>query len=106
VDAAVRSSLHTAAFYRVVPFKGTYLAELAEADGKEIERTFERFEFHKTKLNVSRMSDEVLDRCKKSAYRRFYLDPRRLVRTLRLLPNKTEIIPELVRIFIRKAFVW
>jgi len=106
VDAAVRSSLHTAAFYRVVPFKGTYLAELAEADGKEIERTFERFEFHKTKLNVSRMSDEVLDRCKKSAYRRFYLDPRRMVRTLRLLPNKTEIIPELVRIFIRKAFVW
>lgn len=106
VDAAVRSSLHTAAFYRVVPFKGTYLAELAEADGKEIERNFERFEFHKTKLNVSRMPDEVLDRCKKSAYRRFYLDPRRLARTVRLLPNKREIIPELVRIFIRKAFVW
>ncbi len=106
VETALASSLHTAAFYRVVPFRGTYLAELAEKDGKEIPEDFSSFEFHKTKLNVSRMQDDTLDRLKKEAYRRFFLSPGRFWRTWNLLPNKTTLLPELARTFLRKAFFW
>jgi len=106
VETALGSALHTAAFYRVVPFRGTYLAELAEKDGKDIPEDSSKFEFHKTKLNVSRMSDETLDRLKKQAYRRFFLSPRRFWRTWKLLPNKSTLLPELARTFLRKAFLW
>ena len=106
VDTAVASSLHTAAFYRVVPFKGTYLHELAGREGVHVPEDYDTFEFHKTKLNVSRMDDATLDRMKKTAYRRFYLSPRRFWRTWHLLPNKGVLLPELVRTFLRKAVLW
>jgi len=43
VDTALASSLHTAAFYRVVPFKGTDLAKLAIEDGKQVPEDFSKF---------------------------------------------------------------
>jgi radical SAM superfamily enzyme YgiQ (UPF0313 family) len=106
VQWALASRLATAAFFRVIPFGNTDLARLAVEAGATLPTDFTRFEFHKSKINVSRMSDAVLDRLKKRAYLRFFLNPVRLWRTVRRLPQPWRNLPHLAAIWWRKTFVW
>jgi radical SAM superfamily enzyme YgiQ (UPF0313 family) len=107
VDFAVRSDLHTAAFYRVIPFRGTELHRLAVESGARIADDPGDYEFHKADgVNVSAMPDAVLTRLRRSAYRRFYLSPRRLWAIFRALPNRRRLLPQLARIWLRKALLW
>ena len=52
------------------------------------------------------MTDAVLDRIKKRAYLRFYLNPRRIGRILFRLPRWTSNLPRLVAMWVRKSFFW
>jgi len=107
IEWALRSGLHTAAFYRVIPFKGSELYVLAKAAGTPIPEDPKSYEFHKsTAVNVSAMPNRVLNRLKRKAYRRFYLSPRRLWDILRVLPNRRKTLPALLLIWIRKALLW
>jgi anaerobic magnesium-protoporphyrin IX monomethyl ester cyclase len=107
VDFAVRSRLHTAAFYRVIPFWGTDLYRMAVEAGKPIEKDMDSYEFHKSdSINVSEMPDDVLTRLRRSAYRRFYLNPARLAAIVWTLPNRLRLLPMLAAIWFRKAFLW
>ncbi|NLH47918.1 MAG: B12-binding domain-containing radical SAM protein [Myxococcales bacterium] len=107
VDWAVASALHTAAFYRVIPFRGTELYRLAKEAGARLIDDPKTYEFHKANVvNVSRIPDGALNRLKRAAYRRFYLSPRRLWAIWRALPNRFRLLPGLFAIWIRKAFLW
>ncbi|MHA1568934.1 MAG: B12-binding domain-containing radical SAM protein [Alphaproteobacteria bacterium] len=106
VDYALNSDFTTIAVFRTVPFKNSGLVELARADGIVIEDKLEKYEFHKTDVNLSRTPTEVLSRLKRKAYRGFYLNPRRLFRLLVLLPNKRTLLPALIMQFIKKALIW
>ncbi len=106
VDLACRSKLATAAFFRVIPFGNTPLADLARQHGAVLPTDFGAYEFHKSKINVSAMSDEVLDGLKKAAYQRFYLHPRRVWRILTRLPRWTSNLPRLFAMWVRKSFLW
>ena len=107
VDWAARSALHTAAFYRVIPFRGTLLAELAAQAGREPPAELPAYEFHRAAaVNVSAMPDAALTRLRRKAYRRFYLSPRRLWGILRALPNRRTLLPLLFATWVRKAFLW
>jgi anaerobic magnesium-protoporphyrin IX monomethyl ester cyclase len=104
---ALDSRLHTAAFYRVIPYWGTELSRMAAAQGARLPENLERYEFHKSSdINVSAMPDEVLTRVRRSAYRRFYLSARRLASIFRVLPNRRTLLPRLFALWVRKAFVW
>jgi len=106
VDLACRSKLATAAFFRVIPFGNTPLVDLARQHGATLPTDFDCFEFHKSKINVSPMPDAMLDRIKKSAYVRFYLNPRRLWRVITRLPQPHRNLPRLFAIWVRKSFFW
>jgi len=106
VRLAARSKLATAAFFRVIPFVNSRLVDLAREHGAVRPDDFTRFEFHKSKINVSPMPDATVDRLKKRAYFRFYLNPIRFWRMLRRLPQPLENLPHLFAIWWRKTFLW
>lgn len=106
IRLAARSKLATAAFFRVIPFGNSRLVDLAREHGVVLPDDFSRFEFHKSKINVSPMPDAVVDRLKKRAYFRFYLNPVRFWRVLRRLPQPLENLPHLFAIWWRKTFIW
>lgn len=107
VDFAVRSKLHTAAFYRVIPFKGTDLHDIVQSVGKDPGDDLETMEFHQANVvNVSEIPDDVINRLKRTAYRRFYLSPARIWSLLRILPNRRHLLPQLFGMWVRKALVW
>ncbi len=107
VDFALTSRLHTAAFYRVIPFKGTDLHEIAASVGQDPGDDLETMEFHQSNtVNVSLVPDGVLNRLKRQAYRRFYLSPRRIWSIVAALPNRRRLLPQLFGMWVRKALIW
>ena len=106
VDYVLNSPFTTIAVFRAVPFKNSDLAKLAEDDGIDIEKNLGKYEFHKTDVNLSRTPTDVLSKLKRQAYRRFYLNPKRLWRIFQLLPNRRRLLPALILQFIKKGILW
>jgi len=107
VNWALKSSLHTAAFYRVIPFEGTILPELVRNSGIQLRADPSDYEYHKSdKINASLMPNAVLSSLRRRAYRRFYFSPKRLWRIWQVLPNRRRMVPRLALQWVRRAFLW
>ena len=104
IDWAAKSSFHTAAFFRVIPFKGTELFEEVEHAGFELPSDWSAYEPYQSDINLSEVPEEKILHLRKTAYRRFYLNPKRLLRIFRLIPNKSNMIPYLTLLFARRAY--
>jgi radical SAM superfamily enzyme YgiQ (UPF0313 family) len=104
IDWAAASSFHTAAFFRVIPFKGTELFRQVEHAGYELPSDWSAYEPYETDINLSAVPESSIFRLRKSAYRRFYLSPRRLWRIFQLIPNKANMLPFLALLFARRAY--
>ncbi len=90
IEYALRSPLHTAAFFLVTPFEGSplseeYLAPAAELHGAD-------FSFYDNPHQLSEVPPRELKNLQRQAYLRFYLDPRRMARLLRLMPRKQMMV--------------
>jgi radical SAM superfamily enzyme YgiQ (UPF0313 family) len=82
-DFAVHSDLHVASFFYLNPFPGT---EVARSSGRDLtDTTF--LDYFSISVNLSAVPDATLHRMCKQAYRRFYLDPRRIARILQVVPK-------------------
>jgi anaerobic magnesium-protoporphyrin IX monomethyl ester cyclase len=96
VEFAVRSRLHQALFMTVTPFAGTPLhdeyQDLIRARGVPMDP--DGFDYFSTRYNLSDMRDEELFRLQRSAYRRFYLDPRRVFQIARRHPRRAFLFRE------------
>jgi len=105
IETALSSKLHTAAFHRAIPFHGTGLHRLAIEAGASMMADEEDFDFNKdcAALNASEISNELLVRLRREAYRKFYLSPKRMWSLFRLLPNKWQLLPKLFRLWVKKA---
>ncbi len=93
VDFAVRSRLHAAFFFVVVPFKGT---ELYDTYAKELGQRGYRHEDHdyfRGPMNLSAVSDETLFQIQKWAYVRMAASPSRIARVFRDFPNRRFVWP-------------
>jgi len=104
IDWAARSSFHTAAFFRVIPFKGTELFEQVHAAGYDLPTDWSAYEPYQSDINLSRVPEPRILELRKLAYRRFYLSPRRLWRIFALIPNKANMLPFLTLLFARRAY--
>ncbi|MCL5276764.1 MAG: B12-binding domain-containing radical SAM protein [Deltaproteobacteria bacterium] len=87
IDFACNSKLHVAAFFIVVPFEGTELTEQMKKEGKL--RTlieYKDYDFYAMPFNGSAVPDRRFFKLYKHAYRRFYMNPKRLLRILKTRP--------------------
>ena len=104
IEWAADSAFHTAAFFRVIPFKGTELFTQVEHAGFELPSDWSAYEPYQSEINLSEVPEERIFKLRKQAYRRFYLNPARMWRLFRSLPNKTNMVPFLALMFARRAY--
>lgn len=93
LDFAVKSNLHRALFFNPKPFAGTKLAELAE-DYLRRKNEFsdpQKSNYCKDTINISGMSDDELQWIFENAYKRFYLNPGRMLRMMVLIARQPEV---------------
>jgi radical SAM superfamily enzyme YgiQ (UPF0313 family) len=104
IDWAAASSFHTAAFFRVIPFKGTELFSQVQHAGYELPTDWSAYEPYQTDINLSEVPERRIFKLRKKAYRRFYWNPARLARIFRLIPRKSHMLPYLALLFARRAY--
>jgi radical SAM superfamily enzyme YgiQ (UPF0313 family) len=104
IDWAASSAFHTAAFFRVIPFKGTELFQQVEHAGYALPTDWSAYEPYQTDINLSAVPEAQIFRLRKDAYRRFYLSPKRMWRIFKLIPNKSNMLPFLTLLFARRAY--
>ena len=103
IDFAVRSKFHTAAFYRVMPFRGSALYDRVREQRPDANLDPTNFEYHSSDINLSEVDEARVTALRKGAYRKFYLNPVRLFRLFHRLPNKAVLLPHLLRLFVIRA---
>lgn len=101
---ASESHFHTAAFFRVIPFKGTELFQQVEHAGFDLPTDWSAYEPYETDINLSEVEEREIFKIRKGAYRRFYFSPKRLWRIFKLIPNKSTMLPFLTLLFARRAY--
>jgi len=104
IDWAADSAFHTAAFFRVIPFKGTELFRQVEHAGYDLPTDWSAYEPYQTEINLSAVAEDRIFHLRKQAYRRFYWKPKRLWSIFKLIPNKSNMIPYLSLLFARRAY--
>lgn len=104
IEWARTSSFHTAAFFRVIPFKGTELFQQVEHAGFELPTDWSAYEPYQSDINLSEVAEDRILKLRKRAYRRFYLNPLRMWRIFKLIPNKSNMLPFLTLLFARRAY--
>jgi radical SAM superfamily enzyme YgiQ (UPF0313 family) len=93
VSWAVRSGLHSAFFFVVVPFKGTALYEEYSEDLEGRAYRHEDYDYCRGPMNLSAVPDEVLFSIQRWAYLRMVARPSRIFRVFRDFPNRHFLWP-------------
>jgi len=84
IKFALKSKMVTATFFVVTPFPGTELHKLALDLGFDLPKEYEHYQ--KVSLNVSKVPTARLEKLRQYALRKFYLDPRRILRYIKTTP--------------------
>jgi radical SAM superfamily enzyme YgiQ (UPF0313 family) len=95
VEFAARSSLHRALFFNPKPFAGTQLAKMATnylPDKNDI-FNLQKMNYCMGTINISAMSDDELRMIFQTVYKRFYINPKRILRVMILILRHPEIVP-------------
>jgi radical SAM superfamily enzyme YgiQ (UPF0313 family) len=104
IDTACASPFHTASFYTVTPFPGTTLYDLVKERNPDKLKglRYDDMDFSGMRVNLSDLSDDKLFYCQRAALRRFYGNPRRLMRLVRNHPQPW-MLPAFIPIFLYRA---
>lgn len=91
VEFATSSSLHRALFFNPKPFAGTELAQMAEKclKNKNDFSDPQMMIYFESTINISAMSDDELNKVFRQAYKRFYMNP---IRILRLVVHHPKVL--------------
>ncbi len=84
INFALDSELHTAAFFVVTPFPNTEIWRQALEKGYDLQADYECYQ--KVSANISKVPSERLEQLRKIAFRKFYLNPKRLINFMRTTP--------------------
>ncbi|MBK7975843.1 MAG: radical SAM protein [Deltaproteobacteria bacterium] len=103
VNFALSIPLHTAHFFIVTPFQGTPLSERYSSEVRRHAGSFETFHYILGSTNLSAVSDQELYRIQRTAWLRFYLQPRRMWQLLRSYPEKRGLLVKAARLLGHKV---
>lgn len=103
IEFAAGTLLHRALFFYAVPFPGTELARIAAdaVTGKNHSFDTRKATYFTSTLNISAMSDAELHQVFRHAFKRFYLNPRRMLRILFHHPNILNLPRDVFMTFIK-----
>jgi len=87
IDYAVKSRLHTAFFFVVVPFKGTELYQMSLDIIKQRGYDYKDHDYFTSPMNISEIPDKDLFKAQRRAYFRLFTHPSRIFRILRDHPD-------------------
>jgi radical SAM superfamily enzyme YgiQ (UPF0313 family) len=93
---ARQSKLSVASFFYLNPFPGTEVARMA-GEEKVLGKLFR--DYSTMTVNLSALDDRTLHKLNKRAYREFYLDPVRALRTLKLVPKNFRTFVNMFLVF-------
>lgn len=88
LDFAIKSKLHTALFFLVIPYKGTKLYDLCIQKLRDKDFELADYDYFHSPINCSNIPDKVLFHSQKWINVKFPLSPSRLYRILRDAPNR------------------
>jgi radical SAM superfamily enzyme YgiQ (UPF0313 family) len=88
VDFMLSSKLHTCSLFVVMPFEGTELGEISRAMGKVPVSEFSMTYYTREFVNLTEVPSEEVNRVRRRAQLKFYLNPSRLFALARDFPNK------------------
>jgi anaerobic magnesium-protoporphyrin IX monomethyl ester cyclase len=103
VDFLVSSKLHTFAVFAVMPFENTELAAIAAEMGHHAVSDFSMNYHSKNFLNLTDVPSRKVNRIRRHALLRFYLNPSRLFAIARDFPHK-RAFGELCLVFFRRLW--
>jgi anaerobic magnesium-protoporphyrin IX monomethyl ester cyclase len=103
VDFLVSSKLHTFAVFAVIPFENTELAAIATEMGRLPLSDFSMNYHSKNFLNLTDVPSRKVNRIRRQALLRFYLNPSRLFAIARDFPHK-RAFGELCMVFFRRLW--
>jgi len=96
IDFALKSKCHTASFFILTPFPGTKMYEEAVAAGIDMQALYS--DYGSVSANLTRnVSGERILQLRKTAFRKFYFNPRRIYSIFRTTPNKMALVRNALR---------
>lgn len=101
VEFMVSSKLHSSAMFVVMPFEGTELGAMSKALGKDPVRDFSMSYHTQNFVNLTSVPSRVINRIRRQALMRFYLNPMRLCILGFGFPRKREL-GKLAMLFFRR----
>jgi radical SAM superfamily enzyme YgiQ (UPF0313 family) len=104
VDYALSTRLHTAQFMVVKAFPGTGLWHEAKSLGIPVEYDTADYAYVKSRRPLNGVPEAAMEAFVRRAYRRFYFNPGRMTRTIRLHPKKMQLL-RLAWLFSRRAIL-
>ena len=105
LDFALSSRLHSMNIWFVTPFEGTELHRQAKDLGYQLEAAADKYTYFFPETTLCEIPPQELARLVRKTFFKFYLNPWRLRRILRLYPNKKQL-PFLLWLFIRYSLKW
>jgi anaerobic magnesium-protoporphyrin IX monomethyl ester cyclase len=103
VDFMLSSKLHTCSLFVVMPFEGTELGEISRKMGKVPVSEFSMTYYTKEFVNLTEVSSEEVNRTRRQALLKFYLNPSRLFALARDFPNR-RALGKLIILFFRRLW--
>jgi radical SAM superfamily enzyme YgiQ (UPF0313 family) len=101
VEFMLSSKLHSSALFVVMPFEGTELGAITKEMGKVPVSDFSMSYHTENFVNLTTVPSEEVNRIRRQALLRFYLNPFRVFMFVRNFPNKQELF-KLVMVFFRR----
>jgi anaerobic magnesium-protoporphyrin IX monomethyl ester cyclase len=101
VQFMVSSKLHSSALFVVMPFEGTELGEIAKEMGKVPVSDFSMSYHTENFVNLTDVPSKEVNRIRRQALMKFYLNPIRLFVFVRDFPSKRELV-KFVMLFFRR----
>ena len=98
MDYAFSSRLHTANFFVVQPFEGTDIHEMFRERHPEMVNEAGKFDYYRANFEIYEIPRARLQRLVKEAHLRFFLDPWRVMRLVRLVPRPFDLLRGAVRL--------
>ncbi|NQS98138.1 MAG: B12-binding domain-containing radical SAM protein [candidate division Zixibacteria bacterium] len=102
IDFAASSRLIIASFFILTPYPNTEIYRQAEAAGHIMSGDF--YDYHNVSVNLSEVPTQRLWQLKRLAYRKFYLNPRRIWYILKANPFKIGLLDGIWMLF--KMVFW